>query len=59
MAPERVEEALAEGHIGLASAASRVTAVGGRLTVDSAPGAGTRVSIELPGSAAGGAGTGR
>jgi len=59
MAPERVEEALAEGHIGLASAASRVTAAGGKLTVDSAPGAGTCVSVELPGPAAGGAGTGR
>jgi signal transduction histidine kinase len=59
MAPERVEQALAEGHIGLASAAGRVTAVGGRLTIDSAPGAGTRVSVELPSPAAGGAGTGR
>lgn len=59
MAPERIEQALAQGHIGLASAASRVTAAGGRLTVDSAPGAGTRVSVELPGSAAEGAGSGR
>jgi len=59
MAPDRVEQALAEGHIGLASAASRVTAAGGKLTIDSAPGAGTRVSVELPGPAAGGAGTGR
>jgi signal transduction histidine kinase len=59
MAPERVEQALAEGHIGLASAAGRVTAAGGRLTIDSVLGAGTRVTVELPSPAAGGAGTGR
>jgi hypothetical protein len=63
MAPERVEQALAEGHIGLASAASRVAAAGGALTIESAPGEGTRVRVELrhaggPGSAAQGAGTG-
>jgi len=63
MAPERIEQALAEGHIGLALATNRVTAVGGKLTIDSAPGAGTRVCVELPspggpGPAAGGAGTG-
>jgi signal transduction histidine kinase len=63
MAPERVEQALAEGHIGLASAASRIAAAGGALTIESAPGEGTRVRVELrqadgPGSAAGGAGIG-
>jgi signal transduction histidine kinase len=63
MEPERVEQALAEGHIGLASAAARVAALGGTLSVDSTPGEGTRVVVELPASerpdlAAGGAGTG-
>jgi two-component system NarL family sensor kinase len=48
IAPGRVEEALAEGHIGLASAARRVRALGGTLTIDSTPGEGTRVRIELP-----------
>jgi signal transduction histidine kinase len=63
MEPERVEQALAEGHVGLASAASRIAALGGGLTIESAPGEGTRVRVELPGasppgSAAGGAGNG-
>jgi signal transduction histidine kinase len=63
MAPERVEQALAEGHVGLASAASRIAVLGGELTIASTPGEGTRVRVELrgpspPGPAAGGAGTG-
>jgi signal transduction histidine kinase len=63
MEPERVEQALAEGHLGLASAASRIAALGGELTIESAPGEGTRLRVELrdaggPGPAAGGAGTG-
>jgi two-component system NarL family sensor kinase len=63
MEPGRIAQALAEGHIGLASAASRIAALGGELTIESAPGDGTRVRVELPeaggpGPAAGGAGTG-
>jgi signal transduction histidine kinase len=60
MEPERVERALAEGHIGLASAARRIAAIGGEVRIESAPGEGTRVRVELrgdgePGSAPGGA----
>jgi two-component system NarL family sensor kinase len=40
--------AVAEGHIGLASCAERVDSVGGSLQVSSAPGDGTRVSVLIP-----------
>lgn len=46
--PGRREAALAEGHIGLASAIERVEAVGGRLKVSSGPGSGTAVRVALP-----------
>lgn len=42
MAPERQREALAEGHIGLASVAQRVEAAGGTLELDGVRGGGTR-----------------
>jgi signal transduction histidine kinase len=63
MRPERAEPTLAEGHIGLASVASRVAAAGGELTIESTPGEGTRVRVELHGPGgpeltADGAGTG-
>jgi signal transduction histidine kinase len=51
--PGRLAEALAEGHIGLASARRRAEAAGGSLTIESAPGAGTRVLLRLPPGAAG------
>ena len=44
----RRADALAQGHIGLASSVERVESVGGRLEIDSAPGHGTRVRAELP-----------
>ena len=47
------EEALAAGHIGLASCAERIEAAGGTMHVDSAPGSGTTVTIELPVAATG------
>lgn len=58
--PGRAESALAEGHIGLASAARRVRAMGGRLELESEPRHGTCVRVTLPGRvlAAGDAGTG-
>jgi PAS domain S-box-containing protein len=48
MAPERPDEALRAGHIGLASARERVEALGGVFQVESDPGVGTRVRIVLP-----------
>jgi two-component system NarL family sensor kinase len=47
--PERLAERLANGHIGLATQRVRVEAAGGRMAINSAPGAGTRVEIRLPG----------
>ena len=47
-APGRVEQALAGGAIGIASCRERVEAVGGSLTVRSAPGAGTLAMAKIP-----------
>jgi signal transduction histidine kinase len=44
----REREALAEGHIGLATSAERVAAVGGRLALEPLPGGGTCARAELP-----------
>jgi signal transduction histidine kinase len=44
----REREALAEGHIGLATSAERVAAVGGRLALEPLPGGGTRARAEFP-----------
>jgi PAS domain S-box-containing protein len=41
-------EAVARGHIGLASAAQRVEAVGGRLELHDRPGGGTVVRVSIP-----------
>ena len=46
--PGRREEALAEGHIGLASVTQRLRASGGTLRVESAAGDGTTVTARLP-----------
>ena len=46
--PGREREALAEGHIGLATSAERVAAVGGRLALEPLPGGGTCARAELP-----------
>jgi two-component system NarL family sensor kinase len=48
MPAERPGEALAAGHVGLASTRQRVHAGGGRLDVTSAPGEGTTVRVVLP-----------
>ncbi len=48
VAESRPEEALAAGHVGLASTRQRVGAAGGRLTVESAPGEGTTICVSLP-----------
>jgi len=48
ISPGRVQAALAEGAIGLASCRERVEALGGSLLVRTAPGAGTRVLARIP-----------
>jgi two-component system NarL family sensor kinase len=47
MEPERRRDALAEGHIGLASVAQRVEANGGELRIEATPGSGTEVRATL------------
>jgi two-component system, NarL family, sensor kinase len=47
MAPERRREALAEGHIGLASVTQRVEANRGELQLATTPGSGTQVWVRL------------
>jgi two-component system, NarL family, sensor kinase len=47
MAPARRREALAEGHIGLASVAQRIEANGGELQLKAEPGSGTKVLARL------------
>jgi PAS domain S-box-containing protein len=47
-APGRLAQALAAGAIGIASCRERVEAVGGTLTVRSAPGAGTHATARIP-----------
>jgi signal transduction histidine kinase len=44
----REREALAEGHIGLATSVERIAAVGGRLALEPLPGGGTCARAELP-----------
>jgi two-component system NarL family sensor kinase len=45
---DRLRAALLTGHIGLASMAERVEAVGGSFSIEGRPGAGTRVEVRLP-----------
>ena len=47
-APERLTDALANGHVGLASQRVRIEAAGGSMDVVSAPGNGTRIEIRVP-----------
>lgn len=47
-APDRRAAAVAAGHIGLATSAERVAAVGGSFEIASAPGAGTTITLRLP-----------
>jgi two-component system, NarL family, sensor kinase len=48
MAESRPSEALASGHIGLASVMQRVETAGGEFTLDTEPGRGTRAQARLP-----------
>jgi two-component system, sensor histidine kinase len=45
--PHVARQLLAEGHFGLAGMRERVEMVGGRLVVDSTPGQGTTVDVEM------------
>lgn len=47
----RRSEAVADGHIGLASSAERVERLGGRMEIESSPGHGTHVRAVIPGEA--------
>ncbi len=47
-APEEAQRARTEGHFGLALLGDRAADLGGRLVIDSAPGRGTRVHLEVP-----------
>lgn len=51
-APERLEQALAAGHIGLAALAERIDAVNGTISIDSAPDGGTTITAMIPVDAA-------
>jgi two-component system NarL family sensor kinase len=46
--PAEVRRARADGHLGLALLGDRAGALGGLLIVDSEPGHGTRVRLEVP-----------
>jgi two-component system NarL family sensor kinase len=46
--PGRLGERLADGHIGLASQRVRIESAGGRMSVVSRPGLGTRAEVRLP-----------
>jgi signal transduction histidine kinase len=45
---ERLGQALTDGHIGLAATAERIRAVGGQITIDSTPTAGTTIIATFP-----------
>jgi two-component system, NarL family, sensor kinase len=46
--PERREQRLEEGHLGLSLVEELARQSGGRLTITSAEGAGTRVELRMP-----------
>jgi two-component system, NarL family, sensor kinase len=48
MRPQKVDDVVRDGHIGLASWIERVSAVGGSLDIDSAPGRGAVIRARLP-----------
>ena len=45
--PAAATKLLSEGHFGLAGMRERVEMVGGHLSIDSAPGKGTSVAVEM------------
>lgn len=49
--PAVLDARITQGHIGLASLIARVTAIGGTVEIDTAPGHGTRVTVVTPAAA--------
>jgi signal transduction histidine kinase len=47
-ATEKVHEDLGSPHWGLVTMRERAEAIGGRCTIESSPGHGTRVEVEIP-----------
>ena len=46
--PERLEQALTDGHIGLASVTERIRSVGGQIAITGVDGQGTTVTATIP-----------
>jgi signal transduction histidine kinase len=46
--PEQIEHKTSDGHVGLRALSGLIADAGGKLSVLSAPGAGTRVDVSLP-----------
>jgi two-component system sensor histidine kinase DegS len=46
--PDRVEDLAAVGKLGLAGMQERARLIGGKLTIESKPGKGTTVSVQIP-----------
>jgi len=46
--PEHLHDLAARGHLGLMGLRERVQQIGGRVTIDSTPGAGTALRVEVP-----------
>ncbi len=56
--PAVLGDRLREGHIGLLALQERIEGVGGTVTVDAAPDAGSTITVRVPATAAGSAATG-
>jgi two-component system NarL family sensor kinase len=50
--PARLDERLREGHIGLLALQERIEGVGGTVTVEARPGAGSAITVRVPATAA-------
>lgn len=58
MGADRLEQAIRDGHFGLAAARERVHGLGGRMSIGSADAGGTRVHVEVPMTAGASVGSG-
>jgi len=48
LVPERMIHFARQGHLGLVGALERAEAVGGKMKIQSAPGEGTQIRVEVP-----------